>query len=58
MGPHGLVLIRLVFGIYPGITELDTMSLLITQRGIAIKKTMDELQKCTTSQKGNGALNT
>ena len=47
--PNELVLILLVFGAYPRMSKLDVPSVSITQRAIAIKKTMNEIRKCTAS---------
>ena len=58
VGPNGLVPTLLVFGAYPRMTELDAPSPSITQRGIAMKKAMDEVRKCTASRQVNDALNT
>ena len=58
VGPNGLVFTLLVFGAYPRITELDALTSSITQRAIAMKKAIDEVQKCTTLQQVNNALNT
>lgn len=40
----------LVFVAYPRRTELDALSPSITQRSIAMKKAMNEVQKYNTSQ--------
>ena len=48
-GPNGLVLTLLVFGVYPRISELDAPSASITQHAMAMKKTMNEVRKCTAS---------
>ena len=58
VGPNGLVLTLLVYGAYLRMGELDTPSASITQRAIAIKKAMNEVRKCTTSQQVNDVLNT
>lgn len=49
VGPNKLVPTLLVFGIYLRMTELNVLSPLIIQRGIAMKKAIDEIQKCTIS---------
>ena len=49
VGPNGLVSTRLVFGAYPKMSELDVPSASITQRATAMKKAMNEVQKCTAS---------
>lgn len=58
VGFNGLVPILLVFGAYSKIIELDASFLSITQCAIAMKKSMDEVRKCTASQQVNDALNT
>ena len=58
VGPNSLVSTLLVFGIYPRITESDAPSPSITQGIMAMRKTMDKVRKCTTSQQVNDALNT
>ena len=57
VGPNELVLTLSVFDAYFKMTELDASSLSITQRAMAMKKAMNEIQKCTVSQKVNNALN-
>ena len=49
MFPNGLDLTLLVFGIYPEMTELDTLSPSIIQYAMAIKKAKDEVWKYITS---------
>lgn len=44
-----LVLIRLIFSIYPRMIEWNTQSLSNTEHAIAIQKAIDEVQKCTAS---------
>ena len=43
VGPNGLVPTLLVFGAYPIMTELDALSLSITQHAMAMKKAIDEI---------------
>lgn len=57
VGPNGLVLTLLIFGAYPRITKLDASSLAITQRVMAMKRTMNEVRKCTALLLVNNALN-
>ena len=47
VGPNRLVPTLLVFGAYPGISELDITSVSIIQRATAMKNAMNEFQKCT-----------
>lgn len=58
ISPNGLVLTLLVFGAYLRMTELDASSPSITQRIMAMKKTMNEVRKCTASQQINDTFNT
>ena len=58
VGPNGLVSTLLVFGVYSRMTEQNAPSLLITQRAMAKRKTIDEVQRFTPSQKINNVLNT
>ncbi len=58
VGPDGLVLILLVFGAYPRMIEMDASSLTITQRAIAMRKAMEEVQKFIATRQMNDALNT
>jgi hypothetical protein len=44
-GPDRLVPTLLVFGAYPRMVESDAPSTTVTQRAIAIKKAMVEVQK-------------
>ena len=48
-GSNRLVPTLLVFGAYPRMSELDTPSVSITQRAMAMKKAMNKVQKCTAS---------
>ena len=56
--PNGLISILPVFGAYPRMTELDTLSLLITHYIMAMKKAIDKIRKCIASWQINDALNT
>lgn len=47
----------LVFGAHSRITELDALSLSITQCAIAMKKTIDKIRKYTTFWQVNNAFN-
>jgi hypothetical protein len=44
-GLDGLVLMLLVFGAYPKITESDVLFLTVAQKAIVIKKVMAEIYK-------------
>ena len=57
-GLNGLVLILLVYGAYPRITEHDPPSPSVAQRALAIKKAMAEVQKLRAKRQVNDALNT
>ena len=56
-GPDGLIPTLLVYGAYPRMTEYDPLSPTVTQRAIAIRKAMAELQKIRAKRQVNGALN-
>lgn len=56
-GPDGLVPTLLVFGAYPRMVESDAPSRTITQRAIAIKKAMAEVQKLRAERQIADALN-
>ena len=56
--PNRLVLTLLVFGAYPQMTKLDASSPSINKYTMAMKKAIDEVQKCTASRQVNNALNT
>ena len=58
VGPNRLALTLFVFGVHSRMTESDISSPLITQCIMAMRKTMDEVQKCTTSRQVNEALHT
>ena len=44
VGPNGLIPTLLVFRVYPRITNLDTLSLLITKRAEAIQEVIKEVR--------------
>ena len=56
-GPDGLIPTLLVYGAYPRITEYDPPSPTTTQRAMAIRKAMAELQKIKAKQQVANALN-
>lgn len=58
MGPNRLVFTLLIFGVYPRMTKLDTLSPLIIQYTMAIKKAIDEIRKCIVSRQVNNTFNT
>ena len=58
LGSNELVLTLLVFGAYPRITESDISAPSITQRAMAMRKAMDEIQKYITSRQVNDVINT
>ena len=49
VGHNGLVPTLLVFGTYPSMSELDALSISITQSVIARKKAMNKVRKYTAS---------
>ena len=53
-----LVFILLVFEIYSQMHNMNSFSLFITQRAIAIQKIMNEVRKCRVEQQMTNALNT
>ena len=55
-GPDGIVPTLLVFGTYPRMSELDPPTATITQRAVAIKAAMKELQKLQASRQVADAL--
>ena len=55
-GPDGLVPTLLVFGAYPRMVESDAPSATVTQRAIAIKKAMVEVQKLRAERQIADAL--
>jgi hypothetical protein len=57
-GLDGLVLTLLVFGVYPRMIEMDAPSSSITQRAIAMKRVMKEVQKFNAIRQMNDALHT
>ena len=58
IGPNGLVPTLLIFGAYSGMTKLDTLVLSIIQRAMVMRKAIDKVRKCITSQQVNDILNT
>ena len=58
IGSNGLVPTLLVFRAYPRMTESDALAPSIAQHAMAIRKAMDEVQKCTASRQVNNTLNT
>jgi hypothetical protein len=56
--PNKLVLILLVYSIYPRITEHDPLLLSITQRALTIKKAIAKVQKLQAKRQVNDALYT
>ena len=57
IGPDRLIPTLLIYGAYPRITEYDPPSPTTTQRAIAIRKAMAELQKIKAKQQVANALN-
>ena len=57
VGPNRLVLILLVYGAYPRITEYNPLLLLVAQRALAVKKAIIEVQKLQAKRQVNNALN-
>ena len=55
-GPNGLVPTLLVFGAYPRLSDLDPPSPTITQRTVAIKKAMREVDKLAATRRITDAL--
>jgi hypothetical protein len=53
-----LIFILLIFDVYFRMIEMNVSSLMITQRAIAMKKTMKEVQKFIVIRQMNDALNT
>jgi hypothetical protein len=45
VGPDGIMLILLVFGAYPRMTESSTLLFFIIQRAEAIRKTTKEIRR-------------
>ena len=58
VGLKGLVLTLLVYSAYPRITANDPLSLSVSQRAIAIKKAIVQIQKIQAKRQINNALNT
>jgi hypothetical protein len=57
-GPDGLVPTLLVYGAYPRMTENDTPAPTVTQRAMAIRKAMAEIDKLRAERQVADALNT
>src|SRR5450432_2959538 len=57
-GPDGLVPTLLVYGAYPRMSEHEAPTATVTQRALAIKKAMVEIQKLRAKQQVATALNT
>ncbi|PVH67628.1 hypothetical protein DL98DRAFT_443167, partial [Cadophora sp. DSE1049] len=57
-GPSRLILILLVFRVYPKITELDPLNLSVKQRTTTIKKAIKEVRRIYTIRKVNDTLGT
>jgi hypothetical protein len=55
-GPDGLVLILLVYGAYPRISNLDPPAPSVTDRATIIRKAMAEIVKLRAKQTVNSAL--
>ena len=55
---HDLMSILLVFDVYPRMSESDAFVPNITQRSIAMKKTMNEIRKLNVSRQINDVINT
>lgn len=55
-GPNGLVPTLLVFGAYPRLSDLDPPSPTITQKTVAIKKAMREVDKLAATRRITDAL--
>ena len=43
--PNGIMLILLVYSVYPQMAKNDPLSLLVAQRALAIKKAIAKVQK-------------
>ena len=57
-GPNGIVPTLLVYGALPRIIKYDAPSPTVTQRSIALKKAMAEIQKLRAKRQVADALNT
>ena len=55
---HGLVFTLLMLGAYSRMTKLDAFSPTISQRAIAMKKTMNEMRKLNVNRQINDVFNT
>jgi hypothetical protein len=56
--PNDLISTLLVFGAYSRMIEMNALSSTITQRFIAMRKTMNEVRKSIAARQVNDALNT
>ena len=54
--PDGLVLILLVYGAYPRMSNLDPFTPSITDRSVIVRKAMAEIVKLRAKQTVNSAL--
>ena len=57
-GPDGLIPTLLVYGAYPRLAETDTLAPSVSQRALAVKKAMIEIQKLRAKRQVMDALNT
>ena len=55
--PNGLVFTLLVFKAYSRMTDMNASSFTLTQRAIAMRKTMDEMRKIHANRQINDVLN-
>jgi hypothetical protein len=55
-GPDGIVLILLVFGLYPRMTEIDAPSPIIVKRAEAIRAATKEVRRLHVKRQVNDAL--
>jgi hypothetical protein len=55
-GPNGIVLILLVFGSYPRITKINTLSLTIVKRAEAIRAATKEVRRLHAKRQVNNAF--
>ena len=58
IGSHGLMSTLLIFGAYFRMNESDAFASNITQRSIAMKKTMNEIRKLNGNRQVNDVINT
>ena len=57
-GPDGLIPTLLVYGAYPRMSEFDILVPIVTQRVIAVRKAMAEINKLRAKRQVSDALNT